>query len=34
MVVIGQECFLGPRSDMEQIAGAVRKIYLGAETIA
>ena len=33
MVVISQKCFLGPRSDMEQIADAVRKIYEGAETL-
>jgi dTDP-4-amino-4,6-dideoxygalactose transaminase len=33
MVVISQECFLGSRSDMEQIAEAIRKIYESAETI-
>ena len=33
MVVISQECFLGPRGDMEQIAEAIRKIYEAAETI-
>ena len=33
MVVISQECFLGPRRDMEQIAEAIWKIYRGAETI-
>ena len=33
MVVIGQQCFLGPRGDMEQIAEAVRKIYAAADTV-
>jgi dTDP-4-amino-4,6-dideoxygalactose transaminase len=33
MVVISQECFLGSRRDMEQIAEAIRKIYDLAESI-
>ena len=33
MVVISQECFLGPRRDMEQIAEAIRKIHDAAETL-
>jgi hypothetical protein len=34
MVVIAQQCFLGPRHDMEQIAEAIWKIYKGAETLS
>ncbi|UCF36232.1 MAG: DegT/DnrJ/EryC1/StrS family aminotransferase [Acidobacteriota bacterium] len=34
MVVISQTCLLGTRTDMEQIAEAVRKIYDAADTIA
>jgi hypothetical protein len=33
MVVISQECLLGSRRDMEQIAEAIWKIYDAADTI-